>query len=296
VTERLIRPDELPRWVPGALTVAAPARGWDGVSVRGYRYTESDVDVPPMRDYLIVAYADGVTRMDREVEGHWKHERLGPGDVSLLTRAAESHWHWPEDIEVVHVYLTGERLAQIGADVFERDVASVELRDVLKADDPALHRTAMLIAEEARQGGLGGECYVDALTCQLAIQMLRRHADATFPELPIGGRLSAREIRSVTEFVDAHLDERLSLRLLAQTVSLSQYHFARRFREATGTTPHRFVTERRVERAARLLRGSSLPISVIASSCGFSDQSHLTRVFRAHVGATPGEARLQASS
>ena len=61
---------------------------------------------------------------------------------------------------------------------------------MLKAADPELHRTAMLIADEAQQGGLGGRCYVDALTCQLAIQILRRHADATFPELPIGGRLS----------------------------------------------------------------------------------------------------------
>jgi AraC family transcriptional regulator len=268
VTEKLIRPDELPQWVPGALTVTTPESGWDGVSVRGYRYTESDVGVPPMRDYLIVAYRHGITRMDREIHGGWKHEDLGPGDVSLLTRAAESHWHWPEDIEVVHVYLTGDRLAQICADVYGRDVASVELRDVLKAADPDLYRTAMLIADEAKQGGLGGRCYVDALTCQLAIQILRRHADATFPELPIGGRLSAREIRTVTEFIDAHLDEQLSLAELAQTVSLSQYHFARCFREATGTTPHRFVTERRVERAERLLTSSALPISVVANACG----------------------------
>jgi AraC family transcriptional regulator len=296
VTEKLIRPDELPQWVPGALTVATPESGWDGVSVRGYRYAESDVGVPPMRDYLVVAYAHGVTRMDREIQGRWKHEDLGPGDVSLLTRAAESSWYWPEDIEVVHVYLTGDRLAQICADVYGRDVASVELRDVLKAADPALHHTAMLIADEAKHSGVGGRCYVDALTCQLAIQILRRHADATFPELATGGRLTAREIRTVTEFVDAHIDEQLTLAALAQTVSLSQYHFARRFREATGTSPHRFVTERRVERAERLLTSSTLPISIVANLCGFADQSHLTRVFQQRFGTTPRAVRLGASS
>ena len=73
MTEKLIRPDELPQWVPGALTVATPESGWDGVSVRGYRYAESHVDVPPMRDYLVVAYAHGVTRMDREIHGRWTH-------------------------------------------------------------------------------------------------------------------------------------------------------------------------------------------------------------------------------
>jgi len=100
----------------------------------------------------------------------------------------------------------------------------------------------------------------------------------------------------VTEFIDAHLDQQLSLAQLAQTVALSQYHFARRFREATGTSPHRFVTERRVDRAQRLLTNSALPISVVANECGFSDQSHMTRVFQQWFGATPRAIRLRASA
>jgi AraC family transcriptional regulator len=99
----------------------------------------------------------------------------------------------------------------------------------------------------------------------------------------------------VTEFIDTHLDQQLSLADLARTVSLSQYHFARRFRGTTGTTPHRFVTDRRVARAERLLKRSALPISVVASSCGFSDQSHLARIFKQRFGVTPREARVNLS-
>ena len=234
--------------------------------------------------------------MDRAIYGRWTHEDLGPGDVSLLTHAAEFHWHWPDDIEVVHVYLTGDRLARICADVYERDVASVELRDVLKAGDPDLHRTAMLIADEAKHGGLGGQCYVDALTCQLAIQMLRRHADATFSELPIGGRLHACEIRTVTEFIDAHLDEQLSLAQLAETVSLSQYHFARRFREGTGTTPHRFVTQRRVDQRAALAHEFDAADQRRGERVWVLGSESPDRVFQQWFGATPRAVRLRASS
>jgi AraC family transcriptional regulator len=99
-----------------------------------------------------------------------------------------------------------------------------------------------------------------------------------------------------SDVIDADLDEQLSLAELAHTVSLSQYHFARHLREATGTTPHRFVTDRRVERAERLLTSSTLPISLVASACGFSDQSHLTRVFQPRFGATPRAVRLKAAS
>jgi AraC family transcriptional regulator len=290
--QTLILPDELPTWVPGELTVASPESGWNGVSVRGYRYAGSDVGIPPMRDYMIVAYRRGVTTMDRQIERHWKHESLGPGDVSLLTRAAESHWHWPADIEVVHIYLTAGALSTVCSDVYERDVARVDLHDVLKADDPSIHRTAMMIAAEAASGGLGGQLYVDALSCQLAIQIMRRHADVSSPDLGTSGHLTARQLRAVVDFVEAHLDEQLSLGDLARTVSLSQYHFARKFREATGCTPHDFVMRRRVERARRLLRNTVLPISEIASSCGFADQSHLTRVFRRRAGATPRAVRI----
>jgi AraC family transcriptional regulator len=71
-----------------------------------------------------------------------------------------------------------------------------------------------------------------------------------------------------------------------------EYHFARKFRETICCSPHDFFTARRIERAQRLLT-NMLPISEIASSCGFADQSHLTRVFRRRVGATPRGIRIE---
>ena len=65
MTELLIAPDELPAWLPGTLTVRSPEQGWDGVAVRGYRYGASDVEVPPLRDHVVVAYRRGTTPMRR---------------------------------------------------------------------------------------------------------------------------------------------------------------------------------------------------------------------------------------
>src|SRR3982074_2881769 len=80
MADQLIEPDQLPHWVPGQLTVHSPAEGRDGLSVRGYRYAGSDVEVPPMRDYMIVAYRRGVTSMRRRVDTGGIHRRVGPGD------------------------------------------------------------------------------------------------------------------------------------------------------------------------------------------------------------------------
>ena len=210
MADDLIVPDQLPRWVPGRLTVHSPEAGWDGMSVRGYRYAGSDVEVPPIRDYLIVAYRRGQTSMRRRIDSAWVHEMLGPGDVSLLTRAAESHWVWPEDIEVVHVYLTHDEIANTCRQMYERDVTYVALHDVVKAGDLAIHRTAMLIASEAAQGGAGSRLIVDSLSCQLSVHILRRHARVLFRDSGGADGLSFSQERAVREYIHEHLQENIS--------------------------------------------------------------------------------------
>jgi AraC family transcriptional regulator len=287
----LIKPEELPTWVPGTLTVSSSPSGWDGISVRGYRYAPSDVLVPPMRDFMIVAYRRGTTSMRRKVDRRWLSEQLTPGDVSLLTRAADSHWVWDEDIEVVHVYLTQDELAATCKQMYERDVQDVELHDEIRADDPAIYRTAMLIAQEAVHGGDGSGLLVESLSCQLAVHILRRHAHVLFRDHDSHDGLTFRQERTVRDYVHEHLTDNLTLDELAASVALSRYHFARRFRVSTGTTPHEYVLRQRVARARTLLVRTNHPLLDIALMCGFADQSHLNRVFKKHTGMPPGHYR-----
>jgi AraC family transcriptional regulator len=98
---------------------------------------------------MVVAYRRGPTAMDRRFDGRWRHEDLIPGDVSLLTRAKPSHWHWTSGIEVIHVYLTARMMRQVCEEVFERQMVDVQLRDVLRTRDPVLFNGALGLANEA---------------------------------------------------------------------------------------------------------------------------------------------------
>lgn len=286
-----IVPDELPTWVPGEVTVRS---SWDGVTVRGYRYRDSDVEVPPMRDFMVTAYRRGVTDMRRQLDGQWRRARLGPGDVSLLTRAADSHWAWSSPIEVVHVHLTREQLTATCRAMYDREVTDVALHDTIKADDPEIHRTAMSIAQEAVHGGPGSGLLVDSLTTALCVAVLRRHANVVFCEPDGTHCLTFRQEHLVREHVQGHLTGTLTLDELAAAAGLSTFHFARRFRASTGTTPHEFVLRHRVDRARRLLERTGIPLPEVAATCGFADQSHMNRVLRRRLGATPGEVRRRA--
>lgn len=287
----LITPDEVPIWVPGHMTVRNPDEGWRGLNVRGFQYTGSDVAVPPVRDYTIVAYHRGHTDMRRQIDGDWSSARLGPGDVSLMTRAADSRWIWSQDVEVSLVFLGQDEVAETCHQMYDREVSDVDLRDVLQAEDPAIYRTAVLIASEAAHGNVGSQLMVDSLSCQLAVHLLRRHSQIRFREPGVNDGLTFRQVRLVRDYIHEHLHENISLQDLAGSVALSRFHFARQFRNALGITPHEFVLRQRVSQAQTLLRRTRLPLREIATACGFADQSHMTRVFRTRLSITPGRFR-----
>jgi AraC-like DNA-binding protein len=105
------------------------------------------------------------------------------------------------------------------------------------------------------------------------------------------GGLSAGTMRRIREYVEVHLSENINLTMLSAVAGVSMHHFAREFKQSAGVTPHRYLTQKRVERAREMLAQTDLSLSEIAYSTGFVDQSHLARHFRHMVGTTPREFR-----
>ena len=103
----------------------------------------------------------------------------------------------------------------------------------------------------------------------------------------INGGLSGYKLKRVQEFVDANLEEDLSLAELAEVADLSQFHFARAFRRSTGQTPQQYLMQQRIERAKQLLSKDDLPIVEISLRTGFKNQSHFTTLFRKFTKFTP---------
>jgi AraC family transcriptional regulator len=100
-----------------------------------------------------------------------------------------------------------------------------------------------------------------------------------------------RKLRHATEYIDRNLRDRLTLDEIAAEVDLNPQYFARTFKKAVGRPPHRYILERRVERAKILLKTTDLSLVEIASRVGIATQSHFTTVFRRATGMTPREFR-----
>ncbi|MEO8937338.1 MAG: AraC family transcriptional regulator [Burkholderiaceae bacterium] len=101
------------------------------------------------------------------------------------------------------------------------------------------------------------------------------------------GGMAPRQLRSVCDYIEGHLADKVELEALAAVAGLSACHFARAFRQSTGVPPHRYLMLRRIAAGERLVMDTDRPFSQISLDVGFSDQSHFTRTFVRVTGETP---------
>ena len=153
--------------------------------------------------------------------------------------------------------------------------------------DPLIYGIGLAFKREVESGGIGGWLYIDALTTALSIHLLHQYS-ARKPLLQeyING-LSKYKLRRVIDYIDSHLAENLSLEKLAHEADMSQYYFARLFKQATGYSPHQYIIQCRVMRAKQLLLQGKMGITDVAHMVGFADQSHFTYHFKRLLGVTP---------
>lgn len=117
------------------------------------------------------------------------------------------------------------------------------------------------------------------------------HGVVSYSGKVAGASLSAGDASHLLDFIDAHLEHGVRLPELAAECQLSISSLVRAFRGTFRSSPHQWVTKRRIAKARQLLKLGNMPLSEVALACGFVDQSHLTRVFRAKVGMSPGRWR-----
>jgi len=104
-------------------------------------------------------------------------------------------------------------------------------------------------------------------------------------------RLSRDVLRRAIRFVNENLDSKLKWDEIASDVGLDPFTFGRGFKRSTGMTPHQYIIRCRLRRAMKLLARDKLTLADIALEVGCSCQSHLTTLFRKHLGTTPGAFR-----
>ena len=234
--------------------------------------------------YTLTALLAG--RMQAVIGG--EEVTLGAGQTAF-TNANQSHSAALTDGEFVSVSimpaLVNEMVTEIG---LTRASSEIVFRSRSTRDDAL---TAMLgaIAGEVAQEKVGHKEMLESLVRQLVIHLLRAHLTVrkgAHLELSRAG-LVDRRLRRAVEFMHDNYARELALEEIAAAAYLSEFHFARLFKQITGATPHAYLANIRIEKARRLLSETGIPVVEIAAMVGYHSQSHFTKLFKSVTGLTP---------
>jgi transcriptional regulator GlxA family with amidase domain len=158
-------------------------------------------------------------------------------------------------------------------------------------EDPVIRHLLSSLLPCLRNPDEANEVFVNQVALAVGAHIAQAYGGVRLQRQARRGGLAPWQEQRAKELLRASLDAPIPLARLAQACGLSSRHFARAFRQSTGVPPHRWLLKERVERAKKLLQDPDTALADIALSCGFSDQSHFTRVFSATLGTSPGAWR-----
>ncbi|HSC86208.1 MAG TPA: AraC family transcriptional regulator [Polyangiaceae bacterium] len=169
-----------------------------------------------------------------------------------------------------------------------------DLARVQASADQVLRHLALALLPALAQPDVASSLFVEQISVAIGAHLLHHHRPDGSTRSSGTHRLGAPAMRRAQEMLVERLDQQPSLERIADALDMSRSAFFESFRTTVGVTPYQWLLSQRVERARRLLLETNLPLMEVALSCGFSDQSHFTRIFRRIEGLSPGRWRRSA--
>lgn len=224
--------------------------------------------------------------MQRAPDGGPRRQMLSERQISLIPPGQTHELSCPARTELTMLRIEPELLRRIAR---ESGMRAVELIGQCSAFDPIIWHLGRALRDELRR-----RRQLDAQYLQSVAVVLTRHLLSTYVTtvLPAeSGGLPRYKLRRTVEYIHENLGGEISFRNVAAHVRMSPYHFARKFKQSTGQSPHNYIVQCRIERAKVLLAEARLPICDVAFEVGYKSQSHFTTCFGRVTGVTPGEFR-----
>jgi transcriptional regulator GlxA family with amidase domain len=287
--------DHAAREVPGAyrVEVVGPANGGTVTMSSGVRLGVAPLPEPPPRhDTLVVAGGEGPRAAVEDlaiVDWVARASRRARRTASICTgayllaaagllddRRATTHWEFCDALAKSYAKVRVEP-----DPVFVRDGDVWTSAGVTAGVDLAL-----ALAEE----DLGPDVAL-AVARQLVVFFKRPGGQSQFSSALAAQQAARPALRELQAWIAGHLDEDLTVAVLAERACMSERSFARAFTREVGQTPAAYVEVMRIERARDLLEDGAPSLEAVAQSAGFASAEVLRRAFHRRVGVSPAEYR-----
>ncbi len=269
--------------------LSSHSRQWNGIVVELRRARDTDV-VIPYRDHAIAVILAGGATLYQCRNARSSLRTLRSGDVIVTPAGEPKRWQHTEEIIGIVLRLAPAYVEKI-AEEHAAEAKSIKLQDNFGMRDTQIEEIALRLLKAIESEDIATRIYVASLTGQLSLHLLRHYTKSELGTEKRSAALSEHKMRRAIEYVEAHLGDELTLSDIARALAMSPGHFAHAFRQTVGVPPHRYLLDRRIERAKSLLRGSDMPISLVAQRIGCPNPSCFSSLFHRTTGVTPGDYR-----
>ncbi|WP_103310471.1 MULTISPECIES: helix-turn-helix domain-containing protein [unclassified Pseudomonas] len=254
---------------------------------------EAHIVVPAVAEPLLVWVLSGQAIVEeRTAHEPWEANTVGRGDFFLTTSPVPYEMRWqvtsPEPFVVMHVYLG---LALLERAIAEAGGGAIQLREVSGGRDEVLSALLEQIRVELTRRGETSALLVQGVAQCVAVHLARHYVDAGAEDMSGRNALPAFKLKRVIQLMEQHLADPFNLGDLARAIGLSEYHFSRLFKRATGRSPSQYFIQLRMARARQLLIETERSVIDIGLEVGYGSASHFSQVFRREVGVAPSHYR-----
>ena len=251
-----------------------------------------DAQAYPCNELIVMMNGQALVRRSGEGVDERCLARAGTGwtgPMGFLEKAVLS-----DPIDCVHLCLPSGLLHRSAEDDFEVDASKIELAFAGGFHDRFVNQVAQSLWNLSTQPPHAADhMLVDGLTAALVAHVVKNYTVDRWTPKSVPRAVDPRRLKHVVDYIEANLDQSLTLDELAAQACLSPFHFSRLFKEATGASPLRYVTQRRVEAAKTVLLQDDSSLLDISRQFGFGSLDTFIRVFRRTTGETPARYRTQ---
>jgi AraC family transcriptional regulator len=261
--------------------------GCEGFRICNWSTEVEEYQLPAVPEWIVALHTGGAS-VDRIGAGRLHGSRSTPGLGTIRPPGVSDTYRPRGPFRCTTAHVSAHKVQAIAEGMgLPRLPDAVPYR--FGVQDVLVSSILSALSREIEAPAQHGSLLADRLIESLVIAILR----IPRPDLPPGTapRLGAGALARVRERIEEWIARPIAVADLAAEAGLSPFHFARAFKHSTGTTPHRYVTERRIERAKALLLDGDLPICRVALESGFTSQQHFTGQFRRFAGAPPARYR-----
>ena len=291
--------EALDRYAVGKKIAASKGPAWRDVqlTVMALPPVAEIFTMPAVTEPFIAWTTSGEAEtQERENNGPWLTSRVRKGSMFLTAAGAPYDFRYrtltPEPYEVVLVLLSVPIFNEALQEIFGANAANARLRDLSGFEDPHLVVLLQQLRDEAMRSK-ASRIFVHGIAQAIAIHLARNYTAVTDEVRGETAALPGFKLRRITDWMAEHVTEEFSLPRLAEQAGMSEFHFNRLFKRATGVPPSQYQIKLRIDTARRLLRETKSSVITIANEVGYSNPSHFAQLFRKETGLSPTNYRRQ---